>query len=283
MLNSWFLNLLIYSKTVIVERWYSLEGISKVESLYFKRNPTSDSLVYKPLRSRMANISKEKTDHKMMQKYTCVPICDYEVLIVTNGTVSQVEGKLTKLNEQNNDEIPLNSSITYLKTFKELVEYLSFYKDSNNDEVKYTGKIVFMFFNGLEFVQDILCDAIDHSHKCTATRDIPFDYHMRSMIDKAHDYNDKSQSVEVMQNTYFYYDSTVMSDDADFNMVVSIVKDILKKTDFMVGRIRGVYIDDEHLEGEKAFAVSNLLRNYPNIETLQLTSRKTIMMKDLIV
>mmetsp|Transcript_1181 Transcript_1181/g.1305 ORF Transcript_1181/g.1305 Transcript_1181/m.1305 type:complete len:221 (+) Transcript_1181:178-840(+) len=220
----------------------------------------------------------------MMQKYTCVPICDYEVLIVTNGTVSQVEGKLSKLNEQNNDEIPLNSSITYLKTFKELIEYLSFYKDSdNNNKVTYAGKIVFMFFNGLEFVQDILCDAIDHSHKCSATRDIPLDYHMRSMIDRVHDYSDKSQSVEVLQNAYFYFDSTVMSDDSDFNMIVSIVKDILKKTNFMVGRIRGVYIDDEYLKGEKAFAVNNLLRNYPNIETLNLSSKKTIMMKNLIV
>lgn len=219
----------------------------------------------------------------MMQKYTCVPICDYEVLIVTNGTVSQVESTLTKFNAQGEDEIPLNSSITYLETFKDLIEFLGFYKDNdNNGDVKYTGKIVFMFFNGLKFIQDILCDAIDHSHKCSITRDIPLNYHMKSMVGRIDHYNARYQNVERMQNTYFYFDSTVISEDADFTTVVSIVRDVLKKINFMVGRIRGICIDDEHLEGEKAYAVSSLLRNYPNIETLQLTSKENIMMKNLV-
>lgn len=220
----------------------------------------------------------------MIQKYTCVPICDYDVLVITNGTMSQVEDRLGKINSQTNDEIPLNSSITYLHTIKDLIEYLSFFKDkANNGKLEYGGKVVFMFFHGMEYIQDVLCDLIDHEHKCSITRDIPLAYHMLSMVDKEHSYNYNSRPVEILENAYFYFDSSIMSEDLDFTMVVTIANDILKKTNFMVGRIRGVYIDDKNLEGERAYAVSNLLRNYPNIETLELTSKEMVLMGHLVL
>lgn len=221
----------------------------------------------------------------MIQRYTCVPTSEYDVAIVTNGTIEQIESKLIEINEKTNNEIPLHSNFTYLDNFKELLDFLKQHttknsklvsNDSNNhhpdiDEIKFKGKVVFMFFNGVEFIQDILSDLIDYS------------------IQVANNSNHQNLS-----NAYFYFDSTIsftsnttptdLLNDANlFNTMVTIANDILKKINFMVDRIRGIFIDDIQLAGEKVYPLHCIMRNFPNVERIELTSFSSLLMNDMIV
>ncbi|ODV69159.1 hypothetical protein HYPBUDRAFT_104733 [Hyphopichia burtonii NRRL Y-1933] len=208
----------------------------------------------------------------MIQRYTCVPTSEYDVAIVTNGTIEQIESKLIEINEKTNNEIPLHSNFTYLDNFKELLDFLKQHTTKNNiDEIKFKGKVVFMFFNGVEFIQDILSDLIDYS------------------IQVANNSNHQNLS-----NAYFYFDSTIsftsnttptdLLNDANlFNTMVTIANDILKKINFMVDRIRGIFIDDIQLAGEKVYPLHCIMRNFPNVERIELTSFSSLLMNDMIV
>lgn len=202
----------------------------------------------------------------MIQRYTCVPTFEYDVLIVTNGTPAQVEASLDDINAQTNNELPLTANVTYLDTFPQLVEYLN----KHNGGVNFSGKVLFMFFNGLAYIQDVLLDLIDHYHQVEFGR---------------------KASGERLSNAYFYFDSSILmlsrfspiEDSHEFNTIVTIANDILKKISFMVGRIRGVFIDDLPLAGEKVYPLHCLMRNFPHVERIELSSHSLVLMPDLIV
>lgn len=223
----------------------------------------------------------------MIQRYTCFPTSEKDVLVVTNGTVSQIESKLIEINEKTENEIPFHSNFTYLKDFNELMINLrdhhnrnvnlvsSTNQDKSYDERNFNGKVVFMFFNGVEFIQNIISDLIDHSRLVS--------------------YNGKSiKSYETLKNAYFYFDSTIsitqdatpsaMVNDANlFNTIVTIANDILKKIYFMVERVRVIFIDDMQLSGEKVHPLHCLIRNFPIIERIELNSFASILMNDMII
>ncbi|KAK6454922.1 uncharacterized protein RJT20DRAFT_53385 [Scheffersomyces xylosifermentans] len=232
----------------------------------------------------------------MIQKFTCVPKSDYEVIIVSNGTINQIESKLIEINEHTNNEIPMNSHITYLDNFKQLVKHL----DKNVPGKVFNGKVLFMFFNGLTFIQDFLSDLIDHYNKCTLFNAIPyFKYNQYENHKKAIKENPFFERIE---NVYFYFDSSVAisygsnspydfllpsygekPDTNQFNTIMTIANDILKKMSFMVGRIRGLYIDDFQLNGDKVYPLHCLMRNFPNVERVELSSYTQLLMTDMIL
>lgn len=216
----------------------------------------------------------------MIQKYTCVPVAEYDVLIITNGTVAQVEDALEVLNEQTN-EVPFTSNVVYLDSFKDLIQHLDMNEkmDLLTRSICFKGKVVFMFFNGLEYIQTFLCEIIDHYNAL-----------MQNLAS-----NTASFKYQQLYNVYFYFGASVAQDSGldahlsifqdshQFNTIVSIANDILKKIDFMVYRIRGVYLDDGQLSGERVYPLHSLLRNFPNVERVELTSSPPFLMKGLIV
>lgn len=231
----------------------------------------------------------------MIQRYTCIPTSEYDVLIVTNGTINQVESKLIEINEKTNNEIPLHSNFSYVETFNDLLKTLKQHyvrntklasSDDNpvsDNEAKFNGKVLFMFFNGVEFVQSILSDLIDHYHSVIANYYSDCKSHLKS-----------KKPYEVITNAYFYFDSTIsmtpttlpsaiLNDAYLFNTMLTIANDILKKISFMVVRIRGIFIDDIQLAGEKVYPLHCLMRNFPNVERIELTSFSSILMNDMIV
>lgn len=215
----------------------------------------------------------------MIQKYTCVPVAEYDVLIVTNGAVWQVEQALTNINEFTDNEVPFNSNIVYLNSFNDLVSHLAMYDQAElaSRTVNFKGKTVFMFFNGLDYILNFLCEVIDHYN--TVTTSITCD------IRKAR--------YDVLYNSYYYFDSSIaVSMDGDFlttidtflfNYIVTVANDILKKMNFMLYRIRGVFLDDILLRGERVYPLQGLLRNFPNLERVELLSDAPIYMRGLIV
>ncbi|KAG2735015.1 hypothetical protein G9P44_001229 [Scheffersomyces stipitis] len=231
----------------------------------------------------------------MIQKFTCVPRSDYNVIIVSNGTVNQIESKLIEINEHSNNEIPVNAQITYLDNFRHLVKHLNRLPGKT-----FNGKVLFMFFNGMSYIQDILSDLIDHYNKCTLFNSLPyFKYEQYSTQKKVLKENPFFERIE---NVYYYFDSSVAvnntpsspydflfhnsSDPADtnqFNTIMTIANDILKKMSFMTGRIRGLYIDDYELNGEKVYPLQRLMRNFPSVERIELSSYAQLFMNDMIL
>lgn len=217
----------------------------------------------------------------MIQKYTCVPVAEYDVLIVTNGSVCQVERALIQLNELADNEVPLTSNIIYLDSFKDMIQHLNM-----NEKVElvtrsicFEGKVVFMFFNGVEYIQNFLCEIIDH-----------YNIMMNNLTSDQNCFK-----YEKLCNLYFYFDASIATDmekatpaslfedSHQFNTIVTIANDILKKINFMVYRIRGVFLDDIQLSGERVYPLHSLLRNFPNVERVELSSNAPIYMRDLIV
>lgn len=217
------------------------------------------------------------------------------MLIVTNGTIHQVESKLIEINEKTNNEIPLHSNFTYIDTFNDLLKTLKRHYDRNkklvssddnpatDHEAKFNGKVLFMFFNGVDFIQTILSDLIDHHHSVIANYYSDSNAHLKT-----------KNPYELITNAYFYFDSTIsmtpntlpsaiLNDSYLFKTILTIANDILKKMSFMMVRIRGIFIDDIQLSGEKVYPLHCLMRNFPNVERIELTSFSSILMNDMIV
>lgn len=205
-----------------------------------------------------------------------MPVAEYDVLIVTNGTVDQVEQGLVQLNQRTSNEIPLNANIVYLDSFKDLVDHLEMNHERENfPTYTFNGKTVFMFFNGLEYIQNFLSEVIDYYSTAVHGR-------YRTFRKLRH---------ERLTNSYFYFDSSVASDfrmtdllksPFQFNYIVTVANDILKKLSFMLHRIRGVYLDDFLLDGERKYALRGLLRNFPNLERVELSSQEQVSMRELV-
>ena len=92
----------------------------------------------------------------MIQKFTCVPITDYDVIVVSDGTKDQINSKLSKIKDLTNKRIPKNSHITYLPNFTSLCQYLA----DNSSLKSYNGKVYFMFFNCLDYIQEFIWDVL---------------------------------------------------------------------------------------------------------------------------
>jgi len=226
----------------------------------------------------------------MIQKFVCVPKSDYDVIIVSNGTINQIESKLIELNEHTNNEIPLNSKMTFIDNFPQLIDHFK-----NLGIKDFHGKVIFMFFNGLNYIQNFLSDIIDYYNNLTV---LDYPYLIYNKLNNPGKVLNDSPSIEMVQNVYFYFDSSISinnspanpygflisNDDCNqFNTVISITNDILKKMNFMIGRIRGVYIDDLQLHGEKVYSLHSLMKNFPKVEKIDLSSYTQLLMNDMII
>lgn len=193
----------------------------------------------------------------MTRMFTCFPPSDYDVIIVSNGTDSQIQEKLAIVNSLSS-VMQEGANITFKKSLKDLIFYLDLYKNEGNRTI-FEGKIIFMFFNGLDFIQDTLCELIDEY----SNRLMP----QYSLNEPFCSYQEES---EILRNTFFYFDSSI--NPGSVITMINIASDVLKKSLFLVGRIRGLYIDDINLVGSKLFALNKLQMAYPTIENIKLTS-----------
>lgn len=189
----------------------------------------------------------------MIQKYTCVPVSEYEVLVVSNGSVAQVDRALGEINAKTENAIPASAHVVYFETLSDVMVHLAL-------DGAFAGKVVFMFFNGVEYVQQFLSEMIDHYHR-------------------------SQKRSATFANAYFYLDASVASDgDAGlFAALVNIANDILKKSSFLLRRIRGVYLDDMPLLGERTYCLRGLVRNFPTVERIELSGSAPVQMNYLVV
>ncbi|EER35604.1 conserved hypothetical protein [Candida tropicalis MYA-3404] len=197
----------------------------------------------------------------MIQKFTCVPITDYDVIVVSDGTKDQINSKLSQIKDLTNKRIPKNSHITYLPNFTSLCQYLA----DNSSSKSYNGKVYFMFFNGLDYIQEFIWDVLQT--------------YGQSIFDST-----QPHPVQ-LKNTYFYFglkqesellDPFIMNYSKrnidDFNTVAMMVSDVLNKMGYMLGGVKAVYIDDLQLVGERSIAMKKLINNYPKVERFELAS-----------
>lgn len=225
----------------------------------------------------------------MIQRFTCIPTYEYDVLILTNGTVAQVEEKLEGMNSQIEHSLPDKHRLIYLDNFKALIDHLDSYR-TGACNIEFKGKIFFMFFDGLKFIQSVISDTMDYYQRCLVKKSNFYFDAMYSLEYLDFDLNKFPEHIpyDKLANCYFYFDSSVFdSEEAayenSFNYLLTIVNDVLKKINFMMGNIKGIMIDDYDLKGEKIFPIHCLLRNYPRIERIELSSDSSLIMKDLVL
>lgn len=223
----------------------------------------------------------------MIQRFTCVPAEEYEALVVTNGSVDQVESSICKINDQCHDFT--RCTIVYFDNLRDLFTHLQ-----HNENTTYHGKVLFMFFNGLEYVQEILGDLIDNYNDRWQPRSIPYNYSLTLIVKAGTDAQGvaarsgtAASCMERLDNAYFYFDSSVCNQgdavDTLFLSIVCIAQDILKKSAYLIGRIRGLFIDDANLAGERVYPLHSLFRNFPAIERVELTSAASVAFNDLVL
>lgn len=171
----------------------------------------------------------------MIQRFTCVPAQEYEALVVTNGTVDQVEQSLDKISGQCQDFS--KCTLIYFDTLNDLLVHLL-----QNESPAYHGKVLFMFFDGLNFVQKTLGDLIDHYNDRWHPRCVPYTYSMTLVVraktaksaapGAAAKTRGAAGGMERLDNAYFYLDRSVCDENACqdglFLAIVAIAQDILK-------------------------------------------------------
>lgn len=178
-----------------------------------------------------------------------------DLLILTNGSVLQVENKLEDINQQLDFAFPKSYSVVYVSSIVELAVL--------STQGHFT--VLFMFFNGLEYVRKVINDCIDY---------IPI-------------VNSMPAGKAQVCDCYFYFDSLVVEYEvpisnkvpiesvdfttASFDHMISVVSDVLKKLGGLVSRVKGIVLDDMNLTGEKIFAVNWLLKHHV-IERVELSS-----------
>lgn len=202
----------------------------------------------------------------MIQKFTCIPKSEYDVIIVSNGRLDQID---KKLEADFKDDIPTNSHLTYLSNFNALLTHM------DKSKQPFDGKVIFLFFNGLEFIQEVLSSIIDYTNKVDL------------LLALGASYGKKLPSgFHIIENAYFYFDSSIsassssdlldvyLNNEVSFVSVANIVNDILKKMSFMLRRVRNLYIDDDMdiIGGERAYPLRCLIKNFPQVEKIELSS-----------
>lgn len=207
----------------------------------------------------------------MIQKYTCIPQSAYDVIIVSNGSLDQIDSKLQNMMGK---DLLENSQFTYLSTFNELIKRV--------EKEHFQGKVVFMFFDGLSYIQDTLIQLIDYTTKIEWMVALTGQQHQTTNT------KTRTGTKKLVENAYLYFDSSISATtqyeplDAYLNdrtvsfvVIVNIVHDILKKMSFMVGRIRNLYIDDAEdiICGERDYPLRCLVKNFPKVESIELLSR----------
>lgn len=213
-----------------------------------------------------------------MKKFTCVPTMGEDVILVTNGSQDQIERTLVLLNEHTCNLIPLHANIIIFNSFKDFVTHLD--RTRGDSPVStYLGITVFMFFNGVEFIQDVLCGAIDYEHRLLA-----------SMAEDAESFH-----LSKLSNSYFYFDGSIsvdyeraspaslLRDGHQFHALMAVAHDIMKKTSFMLSRVRGVLVDDIRADGERVYPLSRFVQNFPNVDRLELSSSAPILMTNMLM
>lgn len=201
------------------------------------------------------------------------------MIIVTNGSHEQVERTLVLLNERTSNLVPMHTNVVFLHSFTDLVNHLDRQSTTGEPVNYYNATTVFMFFNGVDFIQKFLCQAIDYENHLLAS--------MARDMDKF--------SLTKLSNSYFYFDGSIsvdygrvspasfLRDGHQFNALMSVANDIMKKTSFMLCRVRGILIDDIRADGERVYALSRFVQNLPYVERVELASASPILMTHMLI
>ncbi|RCK59565.1 hypothetical protein Cantr_07387 [Candida viswanathii] len=197
----------------------------------------------------------------MIQKFTCVPITDYDVIVVSDGTRDQIDAKLSQIKDISNKHIPKNSHVTYLSDFPSLTHHLS----STGSRKSYNGRVYFMFFNGLDYIQEFIWDVLETYGQSIFDSRQPRPVQLKN----AYFYFGLVQELELLDPFVLSYKKRSVD---DFNTVAVMVSDVLKKMGDMLGGVKAVYIDDVQLVGERSIALKQLIRNYPKVEKFELAT-----------
>lgn len=191
---------------------------------------------------------------------------DRSILLVTNGSEERIATAFKNIYHQTEEELSKIVNVTRIDTFRELMEQLMTSGHESHKPTPFEREVLFMFFDDIEFVEEFVCDIMEF---CL--------FHVGKM---------STEASNPMCNAHLYFDATLArqvcddytrhgSDNSNqFSSIVSLAHNLIQKLAFMLHRIRVVYFDDENLRGSRSIPLHGLLRNFPNIEHVELWSNQ---------
>lgn len=193
-----------------------------------------------------------------------------ETLIVSNGTRCQTQLNLNQMIESTNNDNFIMATRPHIYTFKEWISLLRRMKLEAKiiDPPVFRNEVVFMFFNEVESIGELLCDLKSlYSSVVTETND---------------------GQPKLQYEALLYFEASLakcpnpqaarVGESHQFLLMLTMAHDIIEGLAPVLHRIRGVYLDDSDLLGSREIPMVRFVRNFPTIEKIVLRSGQADMM-----
>lgn len=180
-----------------------------------------------------------------------------KVIIVTNTSKAEASWRL----KLTGDWSPIqneNTEVVFVSSVKGLLSY------TNNSYC--TDPVLFMFFHGLEFIENTISSLIELSQD--PVREFPLAYATTLMTKKNHIVNaNHFVTTSHFKDMRFYFDLSIveMGPTIDFCDIATMASLVLSKAGVLCDN-RSLYIDDTHLVGGKDQPTRCLLRSFPGLD-----------------
>lgn len=188
-----------------------------------------------------------------------------KVLIVTNTSRTEAESNLSKTG----DWSPIVNDQTELVFFNSVAGLLSYTEHSS-----YNSPVLFMFFHGLEFVENTISSLIELTHPPGVPRDVPLEYSMYLSSSSSRRSSLANSTISMTTSHFadlrFYFDlsiveTNVYTTSVDFCSVATIASLVLSKSGVLSDN-RSLYIDDTNIPGGKDQSMRCLFRSFPGLD-----------------
>lgn len=196
----------------------------------------------------------------MIQKFICVPIAASDVFVISDGTSDQIESTLTQITDVTDQKIPDDCHIIHLADLQSLSPYLMYASLNSNF---YSRRVYFMFFNSLDYIHDIISDALESSFKLSDPT--PIQLKNAFFYFRFNRFN-KFQQLDPFDMHYRKHEIN------DFTTAAIMVSQVLNKLRYLLAEVKTVCIDDKKLVGERDISLKRLVSNYSNVDKFELTS-----------
>lgn len=189
-------------------------------------------------------------------------------MIVTN--VSQAEAKKCLGSSGSWNPIEDDSELIFFANIEGLIAYIG-----PHSRV-YDGKVIIMFFNGLDYIERTVSTLIELKQQ-TTTRDSPLEFAMDLMTAKnvsrrgSATQETTRSHVQFTDMRFFFHLSICelvpgfSQDKEAFCTLATLVSTVVSKSG-TVCTPRSLYIDDSTVEGAKEQPMRCMLRNFPDLE-----------------
>lgn len=192
-----------------------------------------------------------------------------ETLIVSNGTKCQTQLNLNKIIESTYSDTFIMATRPRICTYKQWISLLRRMKREAKiiDPPVLSNEVIFMFSNEAESIGELLYEL---KSLCSA------------VVTDTKDGRPEHGQPELHYEALFCFVSSLArcpgpqaansGESPQFLLMLTMAHDIIEGLAPVLHRIKGVYLDDRGLLGNREIPLVRFVRNFPRIENIVLTS-----------